>query len=172
MTSATGAARASSGTHAAASPVSLMAVVRQVLAELGTLIGTRRAVVEICRTADNPLVRGPEPAVKQIVYQLVKNAVEASPSGGVVRVAQHERNGQVILEVTDEGPGIGFSDFSRIIKRGYTTKPGAKGQGLADVEWRIAELRGGISWESPHRTGRGTCFTVTLPAAAPAVAAS
>ncbi len=167
MNSAAGVARAPSGTHAASAPVSLLALVKQVVQELGTLIGQRRAVVEICRTCDNPQVRGPEPAVKQILHQLVKNAVEASPVNGVVRIAQHERNGQVVIEVTDEGPGIGFADFSRIFKRGYTTKPGAKGQGLADVEWRLAELRGGITWESPHRTGRGTCFTVTLPAAVP-----
>jgi signal transduction histidine kinase len=151
--------------RAADVPVSLPRVVRQVVDELGTLIAARRAVVEVGRTAENPQSRGPEQAVKQIVYNVVKNAVEASPAGGVVRVAQHERPGQVIVEVTDEGPGIGAADFSRIFKRGYTTKSGAKGQGLADVEWRLAELRGGITWESPHRTGRGTCFTVTLPAA-------
>ncbi|HVN08037.1 MAG TPA: HAMP domain-containing sensor histidine kinase [Patescibacteria group bacterium] len=167
MSSATGAARASSGARAAVASVSLQAVLRQVLDELATLIGTRHAVVEVIRTADNPQVRGTEPAVKQIVYHLLKNAVEASPNGGIVRVAQHERNGQVIFEVTDEGPGIGWADFSRILKRGFTTKAGAKGQGLADVEWRLAELRGGIAWESPHRTGRGACFTITLPAAAP-----
>jgi len=165
MNSATGAVRAASGAQAAAVPVSLPAVVKQVVQELGTLIGTRRAIVEIGRTSDNPLARGPETAVKQILHHLLKNAVEASPPGGLVRVAQHERNGQVIVEVTDEGPGIGYADFSRIFKRGYTTKSGAKGQGLADVEWRLAELRGGISWESPHRTGRGACFTVSLPAA-------
>jgi len=165
MNSATGAVRASTGTLAAAVPVSLPAVVRQVVQELGALIGQRRAIVEIARTADNPLARGPEAAIKQILHHLLKNALEASPLAGVVRIAQHERNGQVVVEVTDEGPGIGSADFSRIFKRGYTTKSGAKGQGLADVEWRLAELRGGISWESPHRTGRGTCFTVTLPAA-------
>lgn len=165
MSTGAGAVRAISGSHAAAAPVSLCAVVKQVVAELGTLIGTRRAVVEICRSCHDPQVRGPEPAVKQILHHVVKNAVEASPQGGVVRIAQHERNGQVIIEITDEGPGIGSADFSRIFKRGYTTKSGAKGQGLADVEWRLAELRGGITWESPHRTGRGTCFTVTLHAA-------
>ncbi len=165
MSSAAGAARASS----AAVPVSLPSVLRQVVDELATLIATRRAVIEIGRTADNPQARGPEQAVKQILFHVVKNAVEASPAGGVVRVAQHERPGQVIVEITDEGPGIGASDFSRIFKRGYTTKSGAKGQGLADVEWRLAELRGGIAWESPHRTGRGACFTVSLPSAAPAL---
>jgi len=165
VSSATGVVRASTATRTAAEPVSLPNVVRQVIQELGALIGQRRAVIEIVRTVENPLARGPEPAVKQIVHHLLKNAVEASPLGGVVRVAQHERNGQVVLEITDEGSGIGAADFSRIFKRGYTTKTGAKGQGLADVEWRLAELRGGITWESPHRTGRGTCFTVTLPAA-------
>jgi signal transduction histidine kinase len=166
MNSATGAARATSGTHPGAVPVSLPSVVRQVVDELATLISARHAIIEIGRTADNPQARGPEQAVKQILFHVVKNAVEASPTGGVVRVAQHERPGQVIVEVTDEGPGIGAADISRIFKRGFTTKSGAKGQGLADVEWRLAELRGGISWESPHRAGRGTCFTVTLPAAA------
>jgi len=165
MNSATGAVRARSGAHAALAPVSLSAIVRDVVQELGVLIGQRRAVIEVGRTCDNPQVRGPEPAVKQILHQLVKNAVEASPANGLVRIAQHERNGQVIIEVTDEGPGIRPVDFSQIFKRGFTTKPGAKGQGLADVEWRLAELRGGITWESPHRTGRGACFTVALPAA-------
>ena len=170
MNSGTAAARATNGTRAALAPVSLTSIVQQVVDELAPLIAARRAVIEVGRTADNPLARGPEQAVKQIVYQVLKNAVEASPAGGVVRVAQHERPGQVVVEVTDEGPGIGVADFSRIFKRGFTTKSGAKGQGLADVEWRLAELRGGITWESPHRTGRGTCFTVTLPAAAVAAA--
>ncbi|HKM90766.1 MAG TPA: HAMP domain-containing sensor histidine kinase [Candidatus Acidoferrales bacterium] len=147
--------------------MSLPSMVRQVVDELGTLIAQRRAVIEIGRTAEEPLARGPEQAVRQIVYHVLRNAVEASPSGGLIRVAQHQRDGQVIIDVTDEGPGIIPGDFSKIMRRGFTTKPGSKGQGLADVEWRLAELRGGISWESPLRTGRGTCFTVRLPAAPP-----
>ncbi|HMD31221.1 MAG TPA: HAMP domain-containing sensor histidine kinase [Candidatus Acidoferrales bacterium] len=144
---------------------SLPAIVRQVVNELATLIAQRRAVVEIGRTAEAPLVRGPEQSVKQIVYQVLRNAVEASPPGGVIRVAQHERDGQVILEISDDGSGIQTGDFSKILKRGFTTKSGTKGQGLAEVECRIAELRGGIAWESPLRSGRGTCFTITLPSA-------
>jgi len=145
--------------------VSLPAVVRQVVNELGALIAQHRAVVEVGRTAEQPVARGPEPAVKQIVYQVLRNAVEATHSGGVVRVAQHERDGQVILEISDCGCGIAAGDFSKIFKRGFTTKSGAKGQGLADVECRLAELHGAIAWESPARAGKGTCFTITLPAA-------
>jgi len=153
---------------AAAPPVSLRSTVRQVVSELAGLIAQRHAVIEIGRTVQDPQVRGPEQAVKQIVFHLVKNAVEASPSGGLVRLAQHERDGQVTLEVSDDGLGIHCGDFSKIFKRGFTTKSGCKGQGLAEVECRLAELRGVISWESPLRTGRGTCFTVRLPAARPA----
>jgi signal transduction histidine kinase len=161
MNTAAGTARAQKPVVA----VSLPSLVRQVVDELGTLIAQRRAVIEVCRTADNPQARGPEQAVRQILLHVVKNAVEASPSGGVVRVAQHQRDGQAIIEVSDEGPGIFPGDFSKIMRRGFTTKSGCKGQGLADVEWRLAELRGGISWESPLRNGRGACFTVMLPAA-------
>jgi signal transduction histidine kinase len=165
MSTAAGTVRARGA--AACPPVSLQSTVRQVVNELAALITQRRAVIEIGRTAEDPQVRGPEPAVKQIVYHLIRNAVEASSDCGVVRISQHEHDGQVILEVTDEGPGIHCGDFSKIFKRGFTTKSGCKGQGLAEVEWRLAELRGVISWESPLRTGKGTCFTVTLPAAPP-----
>jgi signal transduction histidine kinase len=147
--------------------VSIHSLVRQVVDELSPLIAQRKAVIEIGRTTEDPQARGPEPAVRQIVFHVLRNAVEASPSGGLVRVAQHQRDGQVILDISDDGPGIIPGDFSKLMRRGFTTKPGAKGQGLADVEWRLAELRGCISWESPLRHGRGTCFTVRLPAAPP-----
>jgi signal transduction histidine kinase len=169
MNTGTGAAR----THGhATTTVNLSAVIRQVVDELATLIAQRRAVVELGRTCEAPAAYGPEQAVKQIIYQVIRNAVEASPSGGVVRVAQHARDGQVILEISDEGIGINAGDFSKILRRGFTTKSGSKGQGLAEVEWRLAELRGGLAWESPLRTGKGTCFTVTLPAAQQAAVAA
>ncbi|HKO03621.1 MAG TPA: HAMP domain-containing sensor histidine kinase [Candidatus Acidoferrales bacterium] len=161
MNTAAGTARAQKPVVA----VSLPSTIRQVVDELSPLITQRRAVVEVGRTAEDPLARGPEQAVKQILYHVLRNAVEASPAGGLIRVTQHQRPGQVVIEVSDEGAGIPPTDFSKIMRRGFSTKSGSKGQGLADVEWRLAELRGGISWESPLRTGRGACFTVMLPAA-------
>jgi len=162
----TGVGRAQSGSSCP--PVSMPGVVQQVMGELASLISQRHAVVEVGRTAETLVARGPEPAVKQIVYQVLRNALEATPLGGVVRLTQHEREGQVILEVSDCGCGIAAGDFSKIFRRGFTTKASAKGQGLAEVECRLAELHGMISWESPTRSGRGTCFTVKLPAAAEA----
>jgi signal transduction histidine kinase len=145
--------------------VSVPAVLREILQELDALIAQRHAVIEIARTAEAPVARGSEQAIKQIVRQILRNAVEATPLGGIVRVTQHERDGQVILEITDDGCGIPATDFSKIFRRGFTTKASCKGQGLAEVECRLAELHGMICWESPLRSGHGTCFTVKLPAA-------
>jgi signal transduction histidine kinase len=155
------------------SSVSLSELLRKVLDELAELIARRNAEVEVGRTAENLIVRGPEQAVHQIIYQVLRNAVEASPSRGLVRVCQHQLPGEVVFEVTDEGTGIAAPYMSKIFKRGFTTKPGAKGQGLAEVEACIGRLRGAIAWESPLRSGKGCRFTVTLPAgSAPAPAVS
>jgi two-component system sensor histidine kinase TctE len=139
-------------------------LIHKILQELAELAARRGAEVEIGRTAENLAVRGPADAVHQVFYQVLRNALEASPPCGLVRVIQHQRAGQVMVEVTDEGAGIASPYMSKIFKRGFTTKPGAKGQGLAEVEECIGRLRGAIAWESPLRTGRGCRFTVTLHA--------
>jgi signal transduction histidine kinase len=133
--------------------------------ELGELIGRRGVEVEVGRTAEEVLVSGPEKPCRQILYHILRNAVEASPVRGVVRVTLHRRGEQAIVEVSDEGPGILPDHISKIFERGFTTKPGARGLGLYEVEQRLAELQGGIAWESPLRSGNGARFTVTLPGA-------
>ena len=144
--------------------VSLPALIQKLLSEMAELIARRNAVIEMGRTAENLAVRGPEVVVHKILYQLLRNALEASPACGLVRVYQHERAGQAVVEITDEGPGIAGPYMSKIFMRGFSTKPGSKGQGLAEVEECLGRLRGAIAWESPLRTGRGCRFTVTLPA--------
>ena len=143
--------------------VSLTEMIQKVLTDLGELIARRHAEIEVGRTAENLAVRGPESSVHQILYQVLRNALEASPNRGLVRIIQHEQGGQAVVEVTDEGSGIPAPYMSIIFKRGFTTKPGAKGQGLAEVEESLGRLRGAIAWESPLRSGRGSRFTISLP---------
>jgi len=147
------------------SAVNLPELFQKLFSELAELIARRHAELEICRTSEQLLVRGPEQVVHQILYHVLRNALEASPSCGLVRVTLHQKPAGVAIEITDEGQGIASPYMSKIFKRGFTTKPGAKGQGLAEVEECLGRLRGAISWESPLRSGKGTRFTVTLPAA-------
>jgi signal transduction histidine kinase len=154
------------------SAVNLPDLLHKLFSELAELIARRNAELEICRTSEQLLVRGPEQIVHQILYHVLRNALEASPSCGLVRVTLHQKPAGVVIEITDEGPGIASPYMSKIFKRGFTTKPGAKGQGLAEVEECLGRLRGAIAWESPLRSGKGTRFTVTLPGASVAPAST
>jgi signal transduction histidine kinase len=142
-------------------------VVREVLQEVSELVSRRGTEVELSRTVEEAYVLGSEQACRSVFSHILRNAVEATPGGGVVRVGLHQRGDRVIFEVSDDGPGIPAGNLSKIFQPGFTTKQGSKGRGLSEVEQRLAELRGAISWQSPLRTGKGARFTVTLAAAPP-----
>jgi signal transduction histidine kinase len=106
--------------------------------------------------------------LKQVVLNLLKNALEATPPEGTVTVRTEghpvERHGeadQVKLTISDTGCGIPPGQQDRIFDLFFTTKPGGTGLGLPICR-RIVEDHGGrISVES--RPGEGTAFTVQLP---------
>ena len=105
----------------------------------------------------------------QILDNLVDNAVKYSPEGGLVRVAWSYGEETVILEVSDEGPGIPEADLLRIFERFYrvdkarSRELGGTGLGLAIVKHLASSMKGGVGVEST--VGKGTTFTVTLPRA-------
>jgi two-component system, NtrC family, sensor histidine kinase HydH len=102
-------------------------------------------------------------ALNDILSNLVVNALEATPSGGHVRVNTLQENGQCTLLVEDDGPGIPSALQEKILQPFFTTKSQGTGLGLAIVARRVAEFGGKIDWESPARNGHGTRFKVMLP---------
>ncbi len=101
-----------------------------------------------------------------IMNNLVENAVKYSGVSVEINALASEREGFVVLMVSDNGNGIPSGDIKHIFKRFYRGKASAgeqpgMGLGLAYVKLLIEAHGGEISVESIE--GRGTCFTITLP---------
>ena len=107
----------------------------------------------------------PEGMVRQILYNLIINAMEASPAGESVWVDAVIADRQLELTVTDRGPGIAAPIKSRLFEPFCTTKDrnatGGLGLGLAITRGIVSSLGGSIRFESP--SGGGTAFVVYLP---------
>lgn len=141
-------------------------VTRQVVAVHAHEAERRGLRLVLETSAEQMVVRGNEEALSDVISNLVVNAMEAfSGRGGAVQLSLQQRGASVALEVTDDGPGISEASRAKIFQPFFTTKPSGTGLGLAIVARRVAELGGSIAWESPVAGGRGTKFTVTLPAA-------
>jgi signal transduction histidine kinase len=97
-----------------------------------------------------------------VLSNLIVNAMEAVPAGGSVRVRLDRRPSGVVLEITDDGPGIPADVRQKIFQPFFSTKPNGTGLGLAIVARRLAEMGASVTCESPARDARGTRFTVTL----------
>ncbi|MFC8501490.1 sensor histidine kinase [Pedococcus sp. NPDC057267] len=114
-------------------------------------------------------VLGSADELSRVLDNLVGNAVKFSREGGRVTVRADERDGQVVLEVVDQGMGISAQDQARLFTEFFrSTNPDAlsvpgTGLGLSIVK-RIVTRHGG-SIDVRSAPGHGTTFTVTLPVA-------
>lgn len=105
----------------------------------------------------------------QVITNLLTNAIHYNQAGGEVRIATSSGNGFAILAVTDTGPGIAPENVPHLFKRFYradksrTRANGRSGLGLAICK-AIVDAHGG-SLEVDSVLGKGTTFTVRLPAA-------
>jgi len=118
---------------------------------------------------DRALVAGDPDRLKQLLLNLVDNAIKYTPAGGQVSLGLARRDGWVRIDIADTGIGIPADDLPHIFERFYrvekarTRKYGGTGLGLSIARW-IADVHGGyIDVES--EVGQGTTFTVWLPEA-------
>jgi signal transduction histidine kinase len=117
------------------------------------------------------VVEADERKVKQVVLNLLTNAVKFTPAGGQVRLRAGRDGAGVVVAVMDNGVGIAPADQARVFEefaqaRG-TSMPEQEGTGLGlTLSRRLVELHGGTIWVESE-LGKGSTFTFTLPAATP-----
>jgi signal transduction histidine kinase len=112
-----------------------------------------------------PSVVGDEMAIGQVLVNVVINAMQAMPHGGVCRivseVSQIEEKSWLAISVKDTGVGIDKPVLSKLFEPFYTTKPSGTGLGLA-IAYRIMENHGGTIRVS-SQPGTGTTVTLMFP---------
>ena len=99
---------------------------------------------------------------RQVLLNLSRNALQAMPNGGRLELLTYERDGQVVLEIIDNGCGMDERTRGRMWETFYSTKPGGSGLGLPTVR-RIVEGHGG-TMDCESTVGAGTKFRIRLPA--------
>lgn len=99
--------------------------------------------------------------LKEVLINLLQNAIQSMPAGGTITVATRLKEGRVHMAISDTGVGIPEDEKELIFNPFYTTRPGGTGLGLPLANRIIETMHGSISVES--ELGRGSIFTVTLP---------
>ncbi|MBI2469176.1 MAG: hypothetical protein HYV62_15390, partial [Candidatus Rokubacteria bacterium] len=117
--------------------------------------------LDVRTPADLPPARLDPDQMKQVLLNLVTNALEAMPQGGVLGLGAAARQGTLLLTVEDTGEGIPADLLPRIFEPYVTTRTRGMGLGLAIARRIVDAHRGRIEAES--RPGQGSRFTVALP---------
>ena len=109
-----------------------------------------------------PIIQADAALLHRAIENLILNAMDAMPAGGVLMLRTTHDGGNVHLEVSDTGTGLTPEETERVFTPYYTTKQHGTGLGLAIVQAVIADHGGRISVES--ESGVGTAFHIDLPA--------
>ena len=136
----------------------------EVYRQVGVL---QRSVEVTVVEVDQVCVLGDADRLKQLLINLVDNAIKYTPEGGEVQLSLSKSNGWACVEIADTGIGIPEEDLPYIFDRFYRvdkarSRPqGGSGLGLSIAKW-IAQAHGG-DIEVTSQVGKGTTFTVLLP---------
>jgi len=144
----------------------LRRVVEQTIDLAGAEFREHGVMIEKELPAGPIMVRVDAELLRQALLNLLLNAMQAMPNGGVVRMAVRRDQRIAVVEIADNGVGIPAHLLPRIFDLYFTTKPRGSGIGLA-MTYRIVKLHGGTmdvrSEADQNSPNRGTTFTLRIP---------
>ena len=147
--------------------VSVAKVANACLAEWATSAGAKSIGLQAVGPSLDLKVKADEDGLRQILDNLVDNAIKYTPNGGSVEVKWQSEDDHVRIDVTDTGIGIALADQSRIFERFFrvdkarSRELGGTGLGLSIVKHLVQSLSGTVTVASS--AGKGSRFTVYLP---------
>ena len=167
--------RADGGEGARADRIDLAVLAENVAAHLGVLAEEKRQSVVVVRDGQ-PICRGDQVVLRQAVINLVDNAIKYTPPGGRIELRVAAADGQALLEVSDNGPGVADRHAPRLFDRLYRVGDGdvpdvgappaaatGAGLGLAIARWAVEANQGRLSYQPADEVG--SIFRIVLPKA-------
>ena len=148
--------------------VALWRVVDDAVTSIGALFADRGLALSVEVPASLPLLSVDPTRLRQVLTNLLKNALRFTEKGGV-RVTATPRENDVVVAVADSGVGIAPEDLPRLFQEfgqlggAESRRLGGSGLGLA-ISKRIVELHGGSMW-AESEPGKGSTFYLSLPLA-------
>ena len=132
----------------------------------GSLYKTNRIESTLLLDKNIPALYCSKDKLKQILINIIKNAVESMPDNGAIEITTRDnfyQNGQQYIEISiqDNGPGIDSEILKNLFKPVSSTKQGHSGLGLSIVNTLVKELSGNVSCYS--KQGHGTEFKILIP---------
>jgi two-component system, OmpR family, sensor kinase len=157
-------ARADAGREAPHQPVDLSEIVTHAAAELEPLAGDHEISISVPAGVH---VDGARDELHRLVLNLMENALRHTDPGTAVEASVERRNGQIVLAVEDDGPGIPLELREKVFERFYRgtgDRSGSSGLGLSIVRAVAESHKGTVVLEEPL-DGRGARFVVRIPTA-------
>lgn len=139
----------------------LVSVLEETLDFLGPELGDAELSADIALDGPIPIVMADRNQIKQVFFNLLKNAAEAMTRGGRIQVTARSDDDFVYILVGDTGSGMSEETLNRVFQPYYSTKKGGSGLGLMIVQRIVRDHGGHIGIDT--REGRGTVVTVQLP---------
>jgi signal transduction histidine kinase len=148
-------------------PLSIFPVIEDSIMGLKNLADEKNLQVDIIIPDDLPPVKGDEKRLRQIIVNLVSNAIKYTPPDGRVKVDARARNDSIMVSVQDDGMGISPEDQAQIFERFYRVRrpetDGIEGTGLGlAIVKSLVEAHGGEIGLNSH-LGEGSTFYFTIP---------
>ncbi|MFG1880002.1 sensor histidine kinase [Sphaerisporangium sp. NPDC049003] len=150
-------------------PVDVLSLAAGAVLDAQTLAPDREIdLVRLDDSEDPVIVRGDEARLHQVIANLVGNVLRHTPAGTAFRVGVGDVEGNVVVEVADEGPGLPATEVERVFERFYRADPsrtrsGAGGTGLGlSIAAALVQAHGGVITVDSE-PGQGATFRVTIP---------
>ena len=145
-------------------------VIYRAIDAVKTQMRERNHTVNVDVSSSMPRIDGDPTRLEQVLVNLLTNAAKYTPEGGTVEIAAQQDGDDIVIEVRDNGMGIGADVLPKVFdlfaqdKRSLDRSLGGLGIGLTIVE-RLVSMHGGTVFASSDGPGKGSVFTLRLPVA-------